>query len=103
MKKMWIPQAIIIPMLILALNPDNPYGYYILLRWVCCAAFVFLALYAITLEKFGWVWVFGVTAAIYNPILIVPGTREMWSVVNIVTIGIAIVSIIVLKKRSEDQ
>ncbi len=103
MKKMWIPQAIIIPMLLLALNPDNPYGYYIILRWVCCAAFVFLALHAMTLEKIGWVWVFGVTAAIYNPILRVPGTREMWSVVNIVTIGIAIVSIIVLKKRSEDQ
>ena len=85
-------------MLLLALNPDNPYGYYILLRWVCCAVFAFLALHAFTLEKIGWVWVFGVTAAIYNPILRVTGSREMWSIINIVTIGLAIVSIIVLKK-----
>ena len=74
MKKVWIPQAIVIPMLLLALNPDNPYGYYILLRWVCCAVFVFLALHALALQKIGWAWVLGVTAAIYNPILRVPGT-----------------------------
>ena len=103
MKKIWIPQAIIILMLLLALNPDNPYGYYILLRWVCCAIFVFLALHALALEKIGWVWVFGVTAAIYNPILRVPGTREMWSVVNLATIGLAIVSVFVLKNDQEKQ
>ena len=51
MKKIWIPQAIVIPLLLLALNPDNPYGYYIFLRWVCCAAFVYLVFHALALEK----------------------------------------------------
>ena len=27
MKKIWIPQATVIPMLLWALNPVNPYGY----------------------------------------------------------------------------
>ena len=101
MKKIWIPQAIVIPMLLLALNPDNPYGYYILLRWVCCAAFVYLAFHALTLEESGWVWILGVTAVIYNPIFRVPGTRDMWSLINLATIGLAVASIFVLKHDEE--
>jgi hypothetical protein len=97
MKKIWIPQAIVIPILLLALNPDNPYGYYIFLRWVCCAAFVYLAIQALTLEKGGWVWILGLTAIIYNPIFRVHGTRDMWFVINLVTIGLAVASIFVLK------
>ena len=101
MKKIWIPQAIIIPMLLLALNPNYPYGYYTLLRWVCCAAFVYLAIHAFTREKQGWGWVLGVTAAIYNPILPVHGTREMRTVVNVVTIGLAVASLFTLKYDTE--
>lgn len=97
MKVIWIPQAIVIPLLLLALIPENPYGYYIFLRWVCCAVFVFLALHALTIEKTGWVWVFGVTALIYNPIIRVHGTREMWYIINIATIVLAVVSIFILK------
>ncbi len=103
MKKIWIPQAIVIPMLLWALNPANPYGYYILLRCVCCIAFVYLAIQAWNLEKNGWVWSLGVTAAIYNPILRVHSTRELWSVVNLVTIGLAVASIFVLKFEEAEQ
>ena len=103
MKKIWIPQAIVIPMLLWALNPMNPYGYYILLRWVCCAVFVYLAIQAWNIEKQGWVWILGVTAAIYNPILRIHSTREMWSVVNLVTIGLAVASIFVLKSDEAEQ
>ena len=103
MKQIWIPQAIVIPMLLWALNPANPYGYYILLRWICCAAFVYLAIQAWNLEKSGWVWILGVTAAIYNPIFRVHSTREMWSVVDLVTIGLAVASIFVLKSDEAKQ
>ena len=53
--------------------------------------------------KNGWVWVLGVTAAIYNPILRVHATREIWSVVNLVTIGLAIASIFVLKSDEAEE
>ena len=33
MKRIWISQAIATVMLLWALNPENPYGYYILLPW----------------------------------------------------------------------
>ena len=97
MKKKWIPQAIVIPLLLWALIPANPYGYYVILRWVCCAVFVYLAVQARNIQRTGWVWVLGVTAAIYNPIFRVPSTRVVWSIVNLITVGLAIASIFVLK------
>jgi len=99
MKRIWIPQLISIVMLLWALNPENPYGYYILLRWVVCGAFSFLAVQAINRGKQGWLYVFGITALIYNPIVRVHLTREIWSVVNVVTIAIAVVSIFVMKMK----
>lgn len=101
MRKIWIPQLIASLMLLWALNPNNPYGYYILLRWVCCAIFAYLAFQAFAQEKQDWVWILGVTAVIYNPIIRVSLTREIWSVINVITIGIAVVSIFVLKVSNE--
>lgn len=87
-------------MLIWALNPSNPYGYYILLRLVCCAVFMYLSLQAHSQEKHGWVWAFAVTALVYNPIIRVHLTREIWTVVNIVTIFIAGASVFALKEKA---
>jgi hypothetical protein len=97
----WIPQAIAILMLLWALNPENPYGYYILLRWICCAVFAFLTLQAFAQDKQGWAWTLGVTAVVYNPIIRIHLTREIWSVINVITIAIALASIFVLKSEKE--
>ena len=93
MRRIWLPQLIASLLLLWALNPDNPYGYYILLRWVCFGVFGYLALKAFAQKQQGWVWVLGITAGIYNPIIRVHLTREIWSVVNVITIGIAVTSV----------
>jgi hypothetical protein len=97
MKRIWIPQATAGVMLLWALNPENPYGYYIVLRWVCCAAFTYLALKAHAQGKEGWVWGLGVMAVIYNPIIRIHLTRDIWSAVNIATLIIAVSSIFVIR------
>jgi FtsH-binding integral membrane protein len=102
MKRIWIPQAIVSAALLWALNPENPYGYYILLRWVCCAAFAYLAIKALEQTKKGWTWVLGITAVVYNPIIRVHLTRDIWEVINIATIVIAVLSVFVLKLRTEN-
>ena len=102
MKKNWLPQAIVIPMLLWALIPVNPYGYYVLLRWICCAVFVYLAFRARDVNRPGWVWVLGVIAAVYNPIFRVHSTQVLWSVVNLVTIGLAIASYYVLNSNGSE-
>ena len=47
-------------------------------------------------EKRVGLGVLGVTAAIYNPILRVHATCEIWSIVNLITIGLTLASIFVL-------
>ena len=96
-----VPQLIACLMLLWALKPHNPYGYYILLRWVCCAVFAYVAFQALSQEKQGWAWVLGITAVVYNPIVQVHLTRGIWSVVNIITIGIAVASVFAVKVRDE--
>ena len=101
MKRNWIPPAIVTPMLLWAFYPDNPYGYYTLLRCVCCAAFVYLAIKALVCDKTGWVWILGVMAVIYNPFIRIHLNREIWSVVNVVTIIVIWYSAFILKPEPE--
>jgi hypothetical protein len=103
MKRVWIPQLISIIMLLWALNPTNSYAYYTLLRWVCCGIFAYLAFQSFEQKKQGWWWVLGITALFYNPIFPVHLNRKLWSVVNIVTIGIAMTSIFVLRDKNKKQ
>lgn len=86
-------------MLLLALNPSNPYGYYVLLRWVISGIFAFLALQAYEEGKKEWVWVLGITAVVYNPFIPLHLGREIWTLANIATIGVAIASIFKLKGK----
>ncbi len=103
MRKLWVPQGVATLMLLWAFNPANPYGYYVLLRWVCCGAFIFLATRAAAFGLQGWVWTFGIMAGIYNPIIRVHINREIWSVVNVVTIIVAAVSVFALKPGNEKE
>jgi hypothetical protein len=96
-----VPQLLACLMLLWALKPHNPYGYFILLRWVCCAVFAGLAFQAFARDKQGWGWVLGITAVIYNPIIRVHLTREQWSIINVLTIGIAVASIFALTLRAD--
>jgi hypothetical protein len=98
-----VPQLIACLMLLWALKPGNRYGYFILLRWVCCAVFAFLTFQALTQKKQAWVWILGVTAVVYNPIVRIHLTREIWSIVNVITIGIAGASFFALNVRDRGE
>ena len=94
----WIPQVVIIALLFFAFNPGNPYTYYIGLRWACFACFAFLAYRAYGNKMTGWLWVLAFVAILYNSFFRVRLEREIWYVVNGVTIGIAVTSIFAFKK-----
>ena len=94
----WIPQVVFIALLLFAFNPGNPYTYYIGLRWACFACFAFLAYRAYGNKITGWLWVLAFVAILYNPFFRVRLEREIWYVVNGVTIGIAVTSIFAFKK-----
>lgn len=73
-------------MLAWALLPSNPYGYYVVLRVVCCAMFAWATCVFLASNKAEWAWVFGTLAVVYNPIFRLPLGRPLWSAVNVLTI-----------------
>ncbi|MFX0195854.1 MAG: DUF6804 family protein [Candidatus Hodarchaeota archaeon] len=89
-----------IAMLLKALTP-NPYGYYTLLRWIVCALFAYCAVRAHKISNDVWIWIFGVSAAIYNPIHPLHLGRSIWSFVNIASVVVIIASFFILKQKIE--
>lgn len=104
-KLVWIPQIIIIILMLIALQPHAPHQYYTTMRWLSCAAFVYIAIRSGLMNKYGWVCAFGILTLLYNPIQSLHLTRSIWSIINLSTIIVSITSIFALRKSrdSKDQ
>lgn len=94
--RIWLPEAVIVVMAIIALQKGNPYSYYILLRWVACPVFVWIGWKAYS-RGFGIMMVIaaGVLAVLFNPLIRVMLEREKWEILNIAMIAVAIWSAVV--------
>lgn len=68
-----------------------PYAYYMLLRVGMCGVFAYLAYTASQSNEQGLAWVLGITAVIYNPFAPLHLGREVWTVINLATIGLLFV------------
>lgn len=62
-----------------------PYGYYTLLRWVTCASAAYVAFNAHGWKRLAWVWPFAFIALLFNPLVPVHLSREVWQPINIAT------------------
>ena len=89
-----IARLIVAGLLVAAAIKRHPYSFYTLLRWICCPVFAYLAFAAHEKNRVLWVWVFGVLAALYNPIFRVHLDRSTWIGVNWFTVGAIIVAIV---------
>ena len=87
-----IIKIIAVLMLFWALG-DNPYSYYQILRWVICGATGYFAYLAYENNKNAWVWVFGIIAILFNPIIPFYLDRGTWAVIDIITATIIFTSI----------
>ena len=98
-----IPALIIAVMLLVAVA-DLPYGYYQLLRWATCGVAVFVAFQAYKVGKTWITWLFGLIAVLFNPIIPIHLTKEIWRPIDLVSAVIFGLSILLLstpvKKRS---
>lgn len=71
-------------LLLLAIPPMWPYGFYILLRWV---VFIMAVLVAYGFHKAniqGWTWVFGAVALLFNPIIPFYLSKSTWVAIDLV-------------------
>ena len=85
--------------LLIAVFCRMPYGYYTLLKVLCCAGFGYLAYKAHGKKLDAWMWTFGVVAILYNPFVKIHLGHEIWSIVNIVTAIILAIQVAKEKRR----
>lgn len=100
-KQSIVPKSFIVMMMVMlgiALLPIRYHGYYVLLKIVICGGCAFLAAIAYGDGRKYLVWFGGGLAVLYNPIIRFPLGRELWIVVNILTIILLIVAMKTLKK-----
>lgn len=60
-----------------------PYGYYMLLWLVACGVFALAAFIAFDRKSKALPWVYGFMALVFNPIIKIYFSKEMWMVVDI--------------------
>ncbi len=80
----FVPGTIAAVMLVAALA-EWPYAYYRLLRWVTCAAAVFTAYQAWGWKRTWAIWPFALVAILFNPLVPVHLTRQLWQPVDLAT------------------
>ena len=97
-----IPAIIAAIMLFLALAPW-PYGYYQLLRFVVCCVGAYIAYLAYIRQKIWATWLFGFIAVLFNPLLPIYLSRELWQPIDIIC-GILFIAItITLNKPATSE
>ena len=96
-----IASAISVVLLLLAIPAIWPYGYYVFLRWVVTASAVFLIWIAHKLKKQRWLGLMVVTAILFNPIIPIYLTKEIWVVIDLITAAIFLVSIFKVKIKEK--
>jgi hypothetical protein len=92
-----------VAVLVWGLLPGNPYGYFLILRLIICAASVYVAVAAHRARQEAWTWIFGGCALLYNPFVRVHLTREIWWVINLLTIVLFVSSLLVLRRVSKPR
>ena len=105
-KQSIVPKSFIVMMMVMlgiALLPIRYYGYYVLLKIVICGGCAFLAANAYDAGRKHLVWFMGGLAVLYNPIIRFPLGRELWMVINILTIIVLIAVMKSTKQRGAVQ
>jgi len=74
-----------------------PYGFFILLRLIVFGTTAYLAWISYRLNKYPWIWLFGFTAIIFNPLFPIHLGRDLWILVDILTAVFLIVSTLLFK------
>lgn len=93
--------VIAILLLLLALR-RNPYSYYIFLRWALMVFFIAHIVWNNKSKFWLFVWIVGLIT--YNPLVPFHSTREFWTVINIITVAIIVLSMYnTLKFLLKDQ
>jgi len=73
----------------------HPYGYFTLLRFVVCVVAAYCAVVANSEKNEQWTWVFGAVAVLFNPIIPIHLSRDIWILIDLITAVVMLVSIFI--------
>jgi len=74
-----------------------------MLRWVVCAVGIYVAYIAYRWDKVWATWVFGLLAALFNPIIPVHLTKEIWQSIDGFSAILFLAGIIFVKGPAPSQ
>ena len=94
---------IIASVILLGALGNWPYGYYQLLRWITCGAAVCVAFLAYHWEKKWATVVFAIVAVLFNPLLPIHLSRDLWQPIDVVCAVLFVVVGLILKKPAQDK
>ncbi len=97
--KVLIFNFIPIIMLLFALI-DNPYGYYQILRWVVMLSAGYTAFILYERKDEAWTWIFVGIAILFNPIIPIYLSREIWSVIDVIAAVLFGINMWLLKNKT---
>lgn len=80
-------------LLVIAIPPIWPYGYYRLLRFAITAIAIFIAFKAHKLAQTGWMWTMIFVAILFNPIFPIYLDKGPWVVIDIIVATIFLATI----------
>lgn len=96
---------LIIPAVFLlsALREGLPYEFFTLLRFIVCVSTAYVAWMAHKDGQENWTWILGAVALLFNPLLPIYLTREIWVVIDSATAVLLLVAIFILKLGDKEQ
>jgi hypothetical protein len=75
--------AIIAALMLFGALGQWPYSYYQLLRFVVCGVSIYVAFMAYRWQKIWAVWLFGFISLLFNPLIPIHLSREIWQLIDI--------------------
>ena len=76
-----------------------PYGYYTLLRWVVCISALMVVYRASHVDRPWAVWTFGLVALLFNPLVPIYLSREIWAPIDVAVAILFVVAILSVRER----
>jgi hypothetical protein len=88
--------------LFIALTSGLPYGYFQILRWVVCGASCYGAFLAMEKDLQGWMWTMAGMALLFNPILPIRLSRDLWQILDVIGGIVFLCAIPIFKGKTKE-
>ena len=95
----WVPLISSSLLLVAAILGEWPYGFYILLRIVVCSTSVYLAWWSARLKKPTLLWVLSGIGILFNPLVPVHISRDVWRVLDALAFVILVIAALTLARE----